>query len=196
MLRVRDIMTRDVTVVAPETTLRDAMELFAREHVSGAPVVSGRELVGVISTSDLLGFAATVRPLPSPPPETDASADWEDEPREPELEFQEDLEGSSAFFSEMWYDSGADVSERMASADAPEWNRLEEHDVREVMTPEVWSLPSGADAREAADMMRDHSIHRVLIVDDGMLVGIVSALDIAKAVSERKFFTRTYVFPS
>jgi CBS domain-containing protein len=28
MLRVRDIMTADVITVAPETTLREAMELF------------------------------------------------------------------------------------------------------------------------------------------------------------------------
>ena len=41
ILRLRDIMTTDALTVTPETTVREAMELLARHHVSGAPVVSG-----------------------------------------------------------------------------------------------------------------------------------------------------------
>jgi len=41
MLRLRDIMTTDALTVSPETTVREAMELLARHHVSDAPVVSG-----------------------------------------------------------------------------------------------------------------------------------------------------------
>src|SRR5450759_2014620 len=52
MLKVRDIMTTDVVTVTPHTTLRDAIELFAKRHVSGAPVIDGVEVVGVVSTSD------------------------------------------------------------------------------------------------------------------------------------------------
>jgi CBS domain-containing protein len=42
--------------------------------------------------------------------------------------------------------------------------------------------------------MREKSIHRVLVVQDGELVGIVTTLDIVKAVADRKLMTRTYVF--
>jgi len=41
MLRLRDIMTTDALTVTPETTVREAMELLARHHVSDAPVVGG-----------------------------------------------------------------------------------------------------------------------------------------------------------
>ena len=41
MLRLRDIMTTDVVTVSPESTIREAMELFASRHISGAPVVAG-----------------------------------------------------------------------------------------------------------------------------------------------------------
>src|SRR5690606_28747092 len=54
MLKLRDIMTRDVTTLSPDLPLRDAMELLVSEHLSGAPVVSDGKLVGVISASDLL----------------------------------------------------------------------------------------------------------------------------------------------
>ena len=192
MLRVRDIMTRDVAVVSPETTLRDAIEILAREQVSGAPVVSGRTIVGVLSNTDLLGFAATLRSAPTMHDETPADEDWKD--REPELEIDGNDAPASAFFSEMWDDDVAGVSERMGSGESPEMNALEAHTVSEVMTQELWWLPSDADARAAADLMREHGIHRVLVVDDGALAGIVSALDIAKAVSDRRFTTRAYVF--
>src|SRR5215510_13878698 len=54
MLRLRDIMTTDVLPVSPETSVRDAMELLARHHVSGAPVIANHQLVGVVTTTDLL----------------------------------------------------------------------------------------------------------------------------------------------
>jgi CBS domain-containing protein len=43
-------------------------------------------------------------------------------------------------------------------------------------------------------MMRKFGIHRVLVVSRGRLVGIVSAMDIAKAVADSKLTSRVYVF--
>ena len=65
MLRVRDIMSTDVLTVAPQTTVREAMELLSRRHVSGAPVVSGDVLVGVVSANDLMAFAAAIPGVPT-----------------------------------------------------------------------------------------------------------------------------------
>jgi CBS domain-containing protein len=42
--------------------------------------------------------------------------------------------------------------------------------------------------------MREKSIHRVLVVQNGELVGIVTTLDIVKAVADHRLMTRTYVF--
>jgi CBS domain-containing protein len=193
MLKVRDVMTSDVVVVSPETTIREAMELFARRHVSGAPVVSGHSLLGVVTNSDLLAFGATLRGVPSLRSDGVAEAEWEPAMRLPEVE--EPDSPSAAFFSELWDDAGADTSERFEREDAPEWNELEQHDVSEVMTREIWSLPGSAPAQAAAELMQQHGIHRVLVVDDDQLVGIVTSIDIAKAVADKRFTTRTYVFP-
>src|SRR5262245_8176262 len=58
MLKLADIMTRDVVTVTPETSLREVIDLFTAKHISGAPVVSGHEVVGVISAADILGVDA------------------------------------------------------------------------------------------------------------------------------------------
>jgi CBS domain-containing protein len=58
MLKLRDIMTRDVVSAASDLTIREAMELLSERHVSGAPVVDGGKVVGVFSASDLLTFLA------------------------------------------------------------------------------------------------------------------------------------------
>ena len=37
-----ELMTRDVAVVHPETSLLDAVKLMARRHISGMPVVDAK----------------------------------------------------------------------------------------------------------------------------------------------------------
>ena len=55
MLRVRDIMTRDVVSVAEDSTLDSAAWKFASESVTGAPVRDARgNVIGVLSRSDLV----------------------------------------------------------------------------------------------------------------------------------------------
>lgn len=188
MLRVRDIMTKDVSVLSPETTVREAMEILSQAHISGAPVVTGQSVVGVVTSADLLTFASTLRGEPTQRENTLEANEWIDsDAEEEEAEFDDDLAGSNTFFSDAWDDGGADASERMVVIDTPAGNTLEEHDVSEMMTRQLWILPSDAQATDAADLMREHGIHRVLVVDGNRLVGIVSSLDIARAVSDGRF---------
>jgi len=63
-----------------------------------------------------------------------------------------------------------------------------------VMSDRICSLPSHTRVDQAADFMRTTAIHRVLVMDDGVLVGIVSMKDIADAVADHKLTERTYVF--
>ncbi|HVA57715.1 MAG: CBS domain-containing protein [Gemmatimonadaceae bacterium] len=194
MLKLRNIMTTDVVSVTPLTTLRDAMELLARRHVSGAPVLQGDKVVGVVSASDLIGFAASQPGVPTEQEEPGDTEwrDWSDLPV-PDVSDAED-EPSAEFFTDLWDDAGAEVTERMASVEGPEWNVLEEHEVREVMTRRLWALKPGDAVEQAAELMSRAGIHRVLVVDEGALVGIVTGTDIARAVAEGKVQARTYVF--
>lgn len=194
MLKLRNIMTTDVVSVTPLTTLRDAMELLARHHVSGAPVLTGERVAGVITAADLLSFAASEPGVPREreEPEDTEWRDWSDLPL-PDQSDQEN-EPSGEFFTDLWDDAGAEVTERMDRVEGPEWDTLAEHEVREVMTRQLWAMSPDDSVEKAAELMQRARIHRVLVVDDGTLVGIVTTTDIARAVAERKVQGRTYVF--
>ena len=60
----------------------------------------------------------------------------------------------------------------------------------------VLTLPPTADVATAARCMRDAEVHRLLIVEAGTLVGIVTTTDVARAVAEGRVGRRTFVFPT
>ena len=149
MLKLRDIMTTEVISVPPDMTMRDAMELLSRRHLSGAPVIDGGRVVGVFSSSDILAVLADL---------SDTT---------PSITFR-----------------------RRSRRTSP----LEDVTVDDVMTRQVQSLHPHCTIEEAARMMVDRQIHRILVMEDGVLLGIVSTSDLAKAVADHKIRTRTYVF--
>lgn len=52
---VADVMTRDLLTVNPETPLQAAIQLLAKNRISGLPVVTQTgNLVGILSESDLM----------------------------------------------------------------------------------------------------------------------------------------------
>jgi CBS domain-containing protein len=149
MLKLRDIMTRNVISAAPDMTIRDAMELLSQRHVSGAPVVDGGKVVGIFSASDILGLLADLNDTT------------------PSLTFR-----------------------RRRGRTAP----LEDLTVDEVMTRKIQSLPPDCSIDEAAALMGEKQIHRVLVMLGDVLLGIVTTSDVARAVAEHKIRNRTYVF--
>ncbi|HEY7568116.1 MAG TPA: CBS domain-containing protein [Gemmatimonadaceae bacterium] len=189
MIRLRDIMTRDVLTVHPDMTLRDAMELLAQQHVSGAPVVVGDKVVGVVSASDLLSFASSTPTVPTERAGEVETVEWE----EP-ADWIEGEEAAGDFFLGQWSDAGADVSERFNEVSGPEWDLFAEHTVSEAMTRTLCALPSDTFVDAAADVMRAAGIHRVLVMDAGKLSGIATMTDIASAVADHKLTAKTYVF--
>ncbi len=53
--KVKDIMTKDITSVSEEMTLKEVAKLLARHRVSGLPVVDkDHKLVGFISEADII----------------------------------------------------------------------------------------------------------------------------------------------
>ena len=53
-LKVEEVMASNPYTVTPETTMSEVLELFRQKRISGAPVLSGEELVGIISMEDLI----------------------------------------------------------------------------------------------------------------------------------------------
>ena len=185
MLRLQDIMTRDVVTLDPEMTLREALEILTGRQISGAPVVEADRVVGVLSAMDIIEFLATTPGVPDV-----IDSDDESEP----AALDESPESSAAYFVDFWSDAGADVAERFSDVNTAAWDLLTEHTVSEAMSRSLVAFPPTADARVAADAMQRAHAHRVLVIDGEGLAGIVSALDIARAVAERKLESRHYVY--
>ena len=181
MLSVRDLMSTDVITVSPELSIRDALELFTERHIGGAPVMADGRVVGVVTAADLLGFEAST--APAPVAREDQLEAGELAPVEEELEDEETVP-PSAFFTDWWVDVGADVAERVRSTSEPEWDVLAEHTVAEAMsTSLLWVAPQEPVARAAA-LMDAREVHRLLVLDRGRLVGILTMTDIARAVAD------------
>ena len=53
--------------------------------------------------------------------------------------------------------------------------------VEDVMSTELLSINADADLKEAGAKMLEHHVHRILVVEDGKCVGIVSTLDLIRA---------------
>jgi CBS domain-containing protein len=196
MLRLRDIMTTDLVRVDPNLTIREAMDEFVAKRISGAPVVAGDEVIGVVSATDLLQFAAA---LPGVPTERELASDLLDERDDEEAEAMvprdRSDDPSGMYFTDLWDDSGATVVERMAVPGTAEWNSLEEHTVSEAMTPApVHALTPDTLVTVAADYMRSAKIHRVLVMTGQELIGVVTTSDITEAVADGKLTSHTDFF--
>jgi CBS domain-containing protein len=55
MLKAKDVMTKEVITVKPETTLEELARLLMKQQISGAPVVDDKgKIVGVVTENDLI----------------------------------------------------------------------------------------------------------------------------------------------
>jgi CBS-domain-containing membrane protein len=65
MVKAKDIMTRKVMTVTPETDIAEAANRLLKHHINGLPVVDAKgRLVGILCQSDLIAQQKRIR-LPS-----------------------------------------------------------------------------------------------------------------------------------
>jgi CBS domain-containing protein len=153
-LTARDIMETQVITLSPNDPLSSVHRLFFEEEIHGAPVVDEQGRV--------LGIITTMDLLR-------AAADEHDTAR-----------GDPSYFHELFELSGPDWD------DAPDGfiDRLREHTAAECMTEDVACVSTDAGVPEIARTLRQNRIHRVLVVEDGILRGIISTSDLV-ALLER-----------
>lgn len=185
----RDVMTPDPVSVSPEATLREVAEVLSTNHIGGVPVVTGAEhLVGVVSASDLMEFLAAEPGVPTDRPD---QTEWGEPGLGPDGDEMDESDEATRYFADLWVDAGADLLERFSTLGSPEWNELDEHTAEEIMTRKVITLPPDVEVQEIARNMLEHSIHRLFIVEDGRLAGVVSTRDIVALVAGRERVART-----
>jgi len=175
MMTLAQIMTADPVTVGPETSLREVIDVLSSHRISGVPVVAGGgRVLGVVSGSDILAFTASMPGVPR-----DADDEWDSQDN------GSDDDPYTSPYAGYWNDAGADVVARMHADARPERDQLDEHTVAEVMTRKLHSMDPAASLTEAAVHMVDAGIHRLLVVEGGRLVGVVSTMDFVRAVAKK-----------
>lgn len=160
-VHARDIMKRNVFKLEPTATIEEAVTAFHELQIGGAPVVdrSGR-LLGVISASDI------ARPENMRSGQVDAQrGDYTMGDSSPDDDGSYDEE---VVFSMEDYSPDVLVGTTVA-----DW----------MNTDVVTVAPDATLKHVCAQLVKEHA-HRVLVVERGKLVGIVSTLDVARCVAE------------
>lgn len=146
-----DLMTTNPVSVREDATLREALALLIDKGYSAAPVIDeAGRPVGVLSRSDLL-----VHDRENP---TNLQ-------QEPEFYHKKDLKTSN--------------DEPLGRGFQVE--KVDRTQVRDLMTPAVLCVaPDSPCTKVIADMLA-FQVHRLFVVDDaGVLVGVISAMDILR----------------
>src|SRR5712692_8211812 len=52
-LRVRDVMSKPIITIPPDCPLADIARLMAHNHINHLPVFDGKQLVGMVSSTDI-----------------------------------------------------------------------------------------------------------------------------------------------
>ena len=155
-LLARDVMQKNVGIIDAEASLADLEQAFEEAGVSGFPVVQAGRIV---SRSDV------VRRL------GDKTGDA------PRL---------STFYADLASFEAENVAERFAEAAARGGQSADQLRVRDLMTESAITVAPDTSLDDVARALVAHHIHRVLVTDEGTLVGIVSSLDLVKLMAEEK----------
>ena len=160
---VGDIMIREVRTVKPRQTLVELETVLQEANVSGLPVVEEARLVGMASRSDIVRQLLLERDL--------AMSDV-------------GLIARGFHHEEVPADIAIDLGDIVGE-------RLERIRVRDVMNRKVESVSPELPIREAAELIVRRKIHRLPVVDQGRLVGLVSVMDLARLIADGVYVPNT-----
>ena len=155
--KASEVMTKRVSVLRPSDRLADAVSLFLREQITGAPVVDDEGVcAGVLSATDILVFE-------------------EKRAREPEG----GTKPTRRFFD--IYDPGADWWCQFGRVRDEIQPRLQES-VAKYMTRDIVSVVEETPLDDVIRHMVDAHVHRVLVLDNSRhLKGIITTIDVLAA---------------
>jgi CBS-domain-containing membrane protein len=169
-LTARDVMQYHVVSIAPDASVRQLVQLLADEGISGAPVLDPRgKIRGVVSATDVMRLAAHEAEIPA------GQLSWE-----PILLPEETDEEAPAYFTL------PETPVRFTSppADAATEAAFDRYQVKEIMTPVAFTVRPEAALAELIRLFVRGRIHRVLVVEAGMLLGIVTPFDILRTLPD------------
>ena len=155
-LVARDLMNPEPLTIRQDRSLGELATFLTDNEISGAPVVDRNgKLVGVVSLVDI------------------ARAD------------SERAEGTA--WNNVGHDSWSDDWDRRALGDGVQIFHLEpgELTVADIMNTGIHAVGPETTVPEIAQRMLHYHLHRLLVVDDNLLVGVISTSDLLGLLLDR-----------
>ena len=167
-VRARDAMSTDVVVLQALAPLREALETLEDYNIHGAPVVNeAGELVGSFSDTDVIRRDTTVARA-----ESDTALPWRLPPSLAETGDNGGLE----------VDNEDDENETISVED--ESLLLDREIVADWMSHRVVSVAPDETVGEVCRLMAREHVHRVFVVEDERIIGVISAFDIVSLIAQ------------
>lgn len=156
-IKVRDLMNRNVVRLDADTPVDEAIGMLESDRISGAPVVDAAEKVlGVLSLSDLARAKESEEAMPGAA----------------RTEYYLPVEGVDDEGDEL--SAMGDYSpQTMPTGTVAEW-----------MSEDVVFVKPGDSIRVACKRMSERGIHRVLVLEEDKLVGILSSFDVVSWIAD------------
>ncbi|WP_445474793.1 CBS domain-containing protein [Methanococcoides methylutens] len=152
-MKVKDIMSSSVIVCSPEDSISSVAQLLKKENISGVPVVSGGNVMGIVSEVDLLKLLEV--------PEHGGL--WLPSPFEViEIPIRELIS---------WEDTKKMLSD------------VGSKPVSEIMEEDVFTVGLESSVEDASRLMTKHKVNRLPVVDGDELVGIITRGDIIRGLA-------------
>ena len=152
-MTVRDVMRAEVLAVEAGWSMDQLADFLVDKSISGAPVTSADgQLIGVVSLTDI------VRQNRLP----ENGTDMEDTHDVYLYELERRMSRDELRELHVQYETPAQV--------------------RDIMTPMIFSVGEDTSVQEVAETMLKGRIHRVFVTRDSKLVGIVTALDMLQVI--------------
>ncbi len=153
-MNVKDVMNSSIVFCKPDDTVREVAKILKDNNISGAPVLDGDKLVGIISEGDLLKLLII--------------------PEKGDLWLPSPFEVIEVPIRELlgWEDTKKMLSDVGSTK------------IEEIMTKDVYTISSEASVEEASEHMVRHRINRLPVMENNRVVGIVTRGDIIEGLAK------------
>ena len=157
-MKARDLMRTDPKTVTPSMRLLDLDRAFLRDRVGGYPVLEDGRLVGIVTRSDVVRKLAMESCFAGGIADFCREAGWID---------ADDPAATTRT-------EGAAIGERIARAV-----------VADVMSQPVVSVAPDALLSDVAQVLVEHSIHRVPVAQEGRVLGWITTFDLVAFLAKQ-----------
>ncbi|MEM5805214.1 MAG: CBS domain-containing protein [Candidatus Aenigmatarchaeota archaeon] len=153
MKKVKDYMHKKIICFKPEDSIFKVAKVLSKKHISGAPVVKNKKVIGMISETDIIKFLHINLP---------GNDTLTHEPHILSLLLMNLIRDRLKFKQEV--------------------KKISKVKVKDFMTKLVISISPEASLLEAAELMEKYDITRLPVIENGKLKGIISKSDLIRAL--------------